>query len=208
MLRWAIWLLPIPAAWIFKAAPFPRVYFPLFPVLAVTAAMGVRDISLWNWKKRIPSRAVQQMVLIAAMLTSFLLWCALWRSPQVLSALSRRFGGDFGDDFFRAYYLRSGHRPELVAEALEKLKVQTVYMSFRSDPWAIRLYHLARGNRAEYLFDGPRGAVPELPAGAAVILRPDEKAEEIEKRFRKRLLPVEVKVDGFDWRIYLAGETL
>ena len=208
LLRWAIWLLPIPAAWIFKAAPFPRVYFPLFPVLAVAAAMGLRDVSLWDRKRTLKPRSGQQTVLIVALLTSFVSWSTLWRSPQVLSALSQRFGGDLGDDFFHAYYLRRGHRPELVAEALEKLDCKTVYLSFLSDPWAIRLYHMARGNHAVYLFDGPRGLVPELPPLTAVVLRRDEKPEILEQRFGRRLHPVTVKADDFNWRIFIAGEAL
>ena len=185
--RALVWLLPLPAAWLFKAAPFPRVYLPLFPVLALPVAMGLRDLSLWDWKKHLPSRGMQLPNLIAAMLTVFVLWGLLWNSQRVKSGLSRRFGGDLGDDFFRPYYLRRDHQPAQAAEALEKLGGKTVYFSFLSDPWSIMFYHLARGNRADYRFDGPRGIVPELPPGALVVLRRDEDPYSVAIRFKRRL---------------------
>ena len=189
--RVLIWLLPIPAAWMFKAAPFPRVYFPLLPVFALAVASGLRDVALLNWKKRLPSRALSHTVaLSAAMLTVFALWWGLWRSVSVKSALSERFGGDLGDDFFRGYYLRIWHRPADVADTLEKMGSKTVYLSFLSDPWAIMFYHLSRGGSAEYLFDGPRGRVPELPVGAAVVIRRDEDPYAVAQRFGRRLKQV------------------
>lgn len=187
--RALIWLLPIPAAWIFKAAPFPRVYFPLFPVLALPVAMGLRDLSLVDWKKRLPARGMNQIVtLVVAVLTVIALWGALWRSTQVKSALSKRFGGDLGDDFFNGYYLRREHRPELAAAALEKIGSGTVYFSFHSDPWSIMFYHMLRGGQAKYLFDGPQGRVPELPVGAAVVIRRDEDPYAVALRFERRLI--------------------
>ena len=205
--RLLIWLLPIPAAWIFKAAPFPRVYFPLFPVLAVVVAAGLRDISLWNWKKRMPSRGMNHIVTLAiAMLSSFVLWAGLWRSQPVLSAVSQRFGGDLdnlGDDFFRHYYLRREHQPILASEALEKLKFKTVYFSFHADPWSIMFYH--RGSADSYLFDGPRGIVPKLPDGAAVVLRRDEDPYPVALRFKKQLTQV---AETPNCRIFVAEEPL
>ena len=191
LLRGLIWLLPIPAAWMFKAAPFPRVYFPLFPVLALAVAAGLRDVSLINWKKFRLSRGLRhEIALSVAMLTVFALWWGLWRSVSVKSALSERFGGDLGDDFFRGYYLRIWHKPADVAETLEKMGSRTVYLSFLSDPWAIMFYHLSRGGSAEYLFDGPRGRVPELPVGAAVVIRRDEDPYAVTQRFGRRLRQV------------------
>ena len=189
--RALVWLLPIPAAWVFKAAPFPRVYFPLFPVLALPVAMGLRDLSLVDWKKRLPARGMNHVIaLVVAVLTVFALWGALWRSQTVKAALSKRFGGDLGDDFFNAYYLRREHRPELAAEALEKNGSKVVYLSFLSDPWSIMFYHMARGGSAEYLFDGPRGVVPELPVGAAVVIRRGEDPYALAQRFNRRLVQV------------------
>ena len=191
LLRALVWLLPIPAAWMFKAAPFPRVYFPLFPVLALAVAAGLRDVSLINWKKFRLSRGLRhEIALSVAMLTVFALWWGLWRSVSVKSALSERFGGDLGDDFFRGYYLRIWHKPADVAETLEKMGSKTVYLSFLSDPWAIMFYHLSRGGNAEYLFDGPRGRVPELPVGAAVVIRRDEDPYAVAQRFGRRLRQV------------------
>ena len=202
LLRILIWLLPIPAAWMFKAAPFPRVYFPLFPVLALAVAAGLRDLSLIHWKKLRFSRGLQhEIALSVAMLTVFALWWGVWRSVSVKSALSERFGGDLGDDFFRPYYLRIWHKPAEVAEVLEKMGSKTVYLSFLSDPWAVMFYHLSCGGSAEYLFDGPRGRVPELPVGAAVVIRRDEDPYAVARRFNRRLRQVSETMSS---RIFVA----
>jgi len=187
--RAALWLLPIPAALVFAVAPFPRVYFPLLPLLALTVAGALRHGLVRLWYCR-PSLRIARRLTLALLFVMLILSGWIWHLAPIRQALSPRVGGDLGDDFFYGYYLRSEHTPLAVAEALEKLPATTVYMSFLSDPWAIMFYHLTRGNRAEYRFDGPRGQVAELPVGAAAVLRRDEAPGVVEKRFRRRLRPV------------------
>ena len=186
LMRALAWLLPIPAALVFKAAPFPRVYVPLFPVLALPVAAGLRDLSLWNWKKRLPSRGPNQMLSLAvAAATILILWPALGTSPRIKSAISKRFGGDWGDDFFAGYYLRREHRPDLVAQALETLKSENVYFSFLSDPWANIFYYRLRGGKAECILYWTDKKT--LPIGTAVVVRRNEDPYKVAQRFQRRL---------------------
>lgn len=182
--RAALWLLPLPAAFAFAVAPFPRVYFPLFPILALTVARALRRFAGDVWYRIVPSRSVHLKV--GAGLIVLVLSVSLWHLP-VLRTLSPHVGGDLGDDFFHGYHLRPEHQPDKVAEALEKLHAPTVYLSFLSDPWANMFYHLVRGGKAEYLFDGPRGTVSDIPVGAAAVLHRAESPELVERRFHRRL---------------------
>ena len=184
--RAVIWLLPFPAAFVFAVAPFPRVYFPLFPLLALTIALALRNCVM---KRRGPfSDALRvRLGIVGAVI---LLSLCPWHQTPVRKTLSPRVGGELGDDFFYGYYLRGEHTPLAVAEELRKLSPGAVYFSFLSDPWANMFYHLTGGGSAEYLFDGPRGEVPTLPVGAVAVLRRDETPEPLEKRFSRRLRPV------------------
>ena len=184
--RAAIWFLPLPAAFVFAVAPFPRVYFPLFPILALTVARALRRFGGAAWHRRASSGSVHLKVVVGVGILVFSV--SMWH--PVLGKLSPHVGGDLGDDFFYGYHLRPEHQPAKVAAALEKLKVETVYFSFLSDPWANMFYHLTRGGKAEYLFDGPRGRVEELPVGAAAVLRRDESPEVLERRFARKLRQV------------------
>ena len=59
-----------------------------------------------------------------------------------------------------------------------------IYMTFNSDPWPLMFYfHLNGIGSKEFLFDGPRGRVKELPENSVVILKGDESQEELAKRF-------------------------
>lgn len=186
--RAALWLLPLPAAFVFAVAPFPRVYFPLFPILALTVARALRSFAGTVWYRSATSRSVHLKVGLG--LAVLLLSVSVWHLPPVLRAVSPHVGGDLGDDFFSGYHLRSEHQPVEVAAELEKLRASSVYLSFLSDPWANMFYHLARGGKAEYLFDGPRGQVVELPVGAAAVLRRDEAPELLERRFGRKFRQV------------------
>jgi len=184
--RAALWLLPLPAAFVFAVAPFPRIYFPLFPILALTGARALRRFGGTVWYRSATSRSVHLKVVVGVGV--LVLSVSLWH--PVLGKLSPYVGGDFGDDFFYGYHLRPEHQPVKVAEVLEKLQVKYVYFSFLSDPWANMFYHLVRGEKAEYLFDGPRGQVAQLPVGAAAVLRRNESPELLERRFGRRLRQV------------------
>ena len=184
--RAAIWFLPLPAAFVFAVAPFPRVYFPLFPLLALAVAGALRSFAGVNWHRKV-ERSIRIKLGIGFVV--LLLSLLPWHLP-VLGALSPHVGGDLGDDFFYGYHLRPEHQPVRVAQALEKLPARSVYFSFLSDPWANMFYHLTRGGKAEYLFDGPRGQVAEIPVGAAAVLRRDESPEVLGRRFGRKLRQV------------------
>ncbi len=184
--RAVIWLLPLPAALLLPAAPFPRVYFPLFPVFALLIAGGIRDLSARNIRLRCRWSA-------AAWFGSLVLLAVAWgwystSSAELRLAMSRRFGGRLGDDFFYGYYLRPDHAPLEVGEVLRTFGIGDVYFSFLSDPWAVMFYHRLSGGEARYLFDGPRGVVSTLPTGALAVLRRDESPDEVARRFGRRLV--------------------
>ncbi|MCI5778284.1 MAG: hypothetical protein MR051_00445 [Lentisphaeria bacterium] len=162
----AVWLLPLGGS-LLPVAPFPRVWFVLFPIWAVLLAKGVRHCRSLRWWWGVP-------VLIAAI-------CGTLRVREALSPYCARSGQD---DFFAPYFLRQEFVPYRTAAKLRELRPPMIYASLSADPWSL----LAFGT--EVVFDGPRSRVAALHDGAAVVLGRDENPADMEKRFGGRLIPV------------------
>lgn len=159
----AVWLLPL-GGFLLPVAPFPRVWFVLFPIWAILLAKGMRRRNMRKWWS-VP-------VLIAAV-------CSLAPVRETLSPCCALAGQD---DFFAPYFLRREFVPYRTAEKLQKMRPTMIYASFSADPWSL----LATGT--EVKFDSPRGRVRRLVPGAAVILRKDEDPDETAARFGGRMI--------------------
>lgn len=192
--RWRDWfgigilLLPVAAVVILPTSPFPRVFFPLLPLLALVVAGGVRRSVARRFRKK--SRRVYGITACCVLLTAFVL-----NQVPVKEFLSDRCGGLSGDDFFYGYYMRQEHVPQQTAVNLElyygkNSELPSVYMSFASDPWPTMYYLLANGFRAEFLFDGPRGKVGVLTSDSIVIISKKENPETVTSRFGVTLEPL------------------
>ena len=190
-MRLLIWLIPLPMALLLKVAPFPRVFFPFWPLWALLLAAGIRDLTALNCRWR---RRWNRTVWIGALFAAVIGWGFLAQQPKLRLMFSRRFGGAGADDYFYGYYLRPEHTPARTAAGIVERfgeRPLAVYSSFQADPWPLLFYLNASGaNLRDYRFDGPRGPVEKLDRGTVVILRSDEPAADVEKRFRRRLKPL------------------
>ncbi|MDR0932123.1 MAG: hypothetical protein LBM70_03780 [Victivallales bacterium] len=188
MARLAIWLIPLPMILLLKVAPFPRVFFPFWPLWVLLLAAGIRDLTALNCRYR---HRWNSNVWFGALLIAVLGWGFVAQQPKLRLGFSDKFGGAGADDYFMGYYMRTGHSPSLTAGEIAKRysnKPLTVYTSFLADPWALWFYLNGSGvNLSRFEFDGPRGLVPALARGELVILRLDESGKDIESRFHCRL---------------------
>ena len=187
-IRYLILILPAAAVAVLPTAPFPRVFFPLFPLLALLTAYGIRYIvacCVASGRKKMTG-LVYCLCLCAVLLNVF-----LFEQPEVLRKISDRCGGASGDDFFLGYYMRPEHCPSQTASQLTGFfapgKLPDVYLSFNADPWPLMYYMLSRGFQAEFLFDGPCGRVAALKNGTLIIINRSESAEAVSERFGVRL---------------------
>ena len=186
----AVFLLPLPAVFILSPAPFPRVFLPLFPLLALLAARGIRDCAAFlRLKRGGRSRFFYAVLFVCVAAGGFLL-----QAESCRALLSQACGDAPGDDFFYGYYLRREHRPFLTAAQLKTMyapeTLPPIFMSFASDPWPTMYYLLERGFRTRFLFDGPRGRINELRSGMLVVIGRGEDPAGVEKRFSVRLTPL------------------
>ena len=179
-----IWLLPIPAAYIFKVAPFPRVFFPLFPIFALVLADGIKDFLALMRHKRGTKYAGN--ILIAVMAVS-LLWAGLCRFETLrekLSSLHPCPGGQ--EDFIDCHFTRHTFSPHFTAQKFKEYfpYAPTVYATFDSDPWALMYAFMENGVESRIFFDGPGGKFPDIPPVAIKHFTEDKR--QLEERFNCR----------------------
>ena len=186
----AVFLLPLPAVFLLSPAPFPRVFVPLFPLLALLSARGIRDCAAFLRLKR----GGEARFFYAGLFVCVIAGGLLLQAESCRMFLSNACGEASGDDFFYGYYMRKEHCPQLTAAQLKTMyapeTLPPVFMSFASDPWPTMYYLLERGLQTRFLFDGPRGRINELRSGMLVIISRGEEPAGLEKRFSVRLVPL------------------
>ncbi len=129
-----LFLLPLPAFFVFKAPAFPRVFFPLFPVWILTA--GYALCAYLKMTKRSP--ALKTLPLFLQIL------CAALLVNTVSHAGDALFGSGRNDDITLPYYARSGFDPQkvvsLIQERVHAGERPLVFASFDSDYPSVLFY--------------------------------------------------------------------
>ena len=177
-----IWLLPVPAAYLFKVAPFPRVFFPLFPVFALLLADGINDfLALMRFKRG--AKYAEKMALLITLGACF--WGAAGHMEVVrekISALHPCPGGQ--EDLIDCHFVKRKFSPQFTAKEFKKHfnGVPAVYATFGSDPWALMYAFMEAGVESQIVFDGPAGKVSGIPQFA--IKHVDENKKLLEDRFQ------------------------
>ena len=178
----AIWLLPVPAAYIFKVAPFPRVFLPVFPIFALLLANGVKNFYALIRKKK--GRKYLEFVFVAIGIF-ICLWsgvCSFEKFRQRIETLHPAPGGQ--PDFIDCHFVRKDFSPRVTAGEFKMRfpELPVVYVSFASDPWALMCAFMEQGIKTRIVFDGPAGKVSNTPLVA--IKHFNENTADLEQRFQ------------------------
>ncbi len=156
-------LLPVPFFLIISPAPFPRVFFSVWPVWMYLLCRGLGHLfALLRLKKfRITLK------LLAAVLAAAVVACGM-AQQEFKEYLSAKYVGEQAlDDFFSPYYMKDSFNP---FDAVKSLQVQgategtaKIYVSFNADPYSIVFYGKMLGVTSDvWCFDNPRGKVLSL----------------------------------------------
>jgi hypothetical protein len=181
-----ILLLPAPVILFLSPAPFPRVFFPLWPLWMIICGYAVGLLL-----RRLFKRPVSELILAAAA-GLFLLF--VWPAAERASAgfLSGRLTEKGAlDDYFKPYYM-SGFRPaETIAETAKIIGepgvgAVPVYLTFAADHYSLLFYGKLKNLPEDiWVFDRPRKKA-EAVRGAAfslIICASESEAEETARRF-------------------------
>ena len=162
-----IWLLPL-GMFAFPVAPFPRVWWVIFPVLALTLARSLKSAGTVKKWWFIP--------VVLALLTNI---------PVVKSTLSPLCSCAGQDDFIAPYFMQDDFVPYLAAEAAQTTPHNAVYASFDADPWSLLPYM-----HEKLLSDPPGGKLKQIPDHTVVILKYGENPASITERFGGSIRPL------------------
>ncbi|MBE6368709.1 MAG: hypothetical protein E7056_00930 [Lentisphaerae bacterium] len=179
ILRWLLWLMPIATILILHRAPFPRVFVPVLPILAMTVIDGVRAVINSKW------RNFHRTVYFITVICFQILMIPTGFAVAEYAQLSR-----YEDDFFHPWYMLPRYQVSDTARQLTRFPAdQTIFASFNSDPMPIIFYLLQQNDPPLKNFhsDLPFNSVKNLPGNSIVILRKDEDPAACGKRFNGTL---------------------
>lgn len=175
----------IPALVIFAAnpAPFPRVFFPLWPLFLFFTAIGLRILLI---KARTFSKKAYITVLTLTLI-SIPLWCAVQKSfAETFSAKFTQNGAL--DDYFTPYYVND-FNPAKIAAAIKKLsenqnKTLCAYVTFNADPYSVALYGKLYNLPEDFIiYDSPRRKIIiKLTELFLIVAKDEADAAEIKNR--------------------------
>ena len=170
--RTLIWLLPLGGC-LLPVAPFPRVWFVIFPVIALLCA---------GFLRRMPEK------LLTLTMAAVLLWGALTLPEYTRKLLSPAVTQAGQDDFFAPRFARSSFTVRDTVQFIEKnSNGAPVFVSFDADPFAV---FYAFNDKSRLIMDIPPGKRKILPDNTLVILGMEEDAAAFEKRFNASLYEI------------------
>ena len=152
--------LPAPFFLVLSPAPFPRVFFSIWPVWMYLLCRGLGHLFALARLKHCRLAAK----LLPAILAGAVFTCGM-AQQEFKEYLSAKYVGQQAlDDFFYPYYMKDSFNP---FDAVKSLQVQgeaepaaKIYVSFNADPYSIVFYGKMLGVSPDvWLFDNPRGKV-------------------------------------------------
>jgi hypothetical protein len=193
--RIVILLIPLPIILFRTPAPFPRVFWTLWPLWMLLIIEGLRHF--YAQLSRIKPVIKNRIVIIALTFSAIgFLWGVGEQSIKT-NASDIIVGGKALDDYFYPYYMEPSHRPFVLLRKLHKLydgQIPPAYLTFNSEPYVIMLYGRMLGIDARnWHFDNPRGKVERIPAGALIIMHKNEEKTGTLKNLVKRFYLRKVK---------------
>lgn len=185
-------LLPVPFFLIISPAPFPRVFFAIWPVWMYLLCRGLGHLFALARLKQY--RLAAKPLLPLAILAGAVFACGMVQ-PEIKEYLSAKYVGQRSlDDFFCPYYMKESFNP---FDAVKSLQVQgateqpaKIYISFNADPYSIVFYGKMLGISPDvWCFDNPKGHVLSLDNNCrrAILGGADEQSVFLE-RFKGKLL--------------------
>ena len=171
-------LFPLLAGLLFQVAPFPRVFFPMIPLIALILCY------LLSGFLRLKKGVLQKLPLAISVI-----W--LLSLVNTGNELSRDlFGGHYRDDLLCPYPMTVEFQPHTIAKHLEKAyfsgDFEHIFIDFDADPPSLEFQLVSRNiPQSVVLRDRPDfGPVQWLAPGDWIVCRDKKDLERIKKRFR------------------------
>ena len=197
-----IFLLPL--IFIFRTpAPFPRLFFPLWPVWIIIVATGTKHafaIMSKNNKLRLSP------MILTITLTAIILGYGIVSTAN-RDRLSSLIVNEQGlDDYFSPYYMRKSFVPSKIIKMIKKEtnnQPPPIYLSFNSSPYSFIFHGVTLGLPKEvWGFDNPDYKIRQLMPNSFAILSKRDNPQEFIKRFKVKKMTL-IKNFGFHQLYYI-----
>lgn len=180
----AIFMLPL--LFYFRSpAPFPRLFFPLWPIWIFIVASGTKHafaILTGTRKKRLIAPLPLTMILGSII---FGYGLAMHYGRDRISTLI--VNGNGLDDYFSPYYVRPTFQPTNIIKSIIKATHHhppPIYVSFNSSPYSFIFHGVMHGLPKElWGFDNPDYKIRKLPPRSFAILSIRDNPQEFIKRY-------------------------
>ncbi len=178
-----IFLLPL--IFIFRTpAPFPRLFFPLWPVWMIIIAAGTKHA--FTISTNLKKLRLSPILLITVMSGIIIGYGIL--STTVSTRISAIIVDNNGlDDYFSPYYMRKSFAPSEIIKAIKKdtnNQPPPIYLSFSSSPYSFIFHGVTLGlDKNIWGFDNPDYTIHELMPNSFAILSKQDNPQDLIKRF-------------------------
>jgi hypothetical protein len=201
-------LLPAPFFLVISPAPFPRAFFPIWPVWMYLLCCGLGHLfSLARLKKY--RLAAKPPLLLTVLAGAVFAWGMA--QQEIKEYLSAKYVGQQGlDDFFCPYYMKDSFNPFDAVKSLQARgateQSAKIYISFNADPYSIIFYGKMLGISPDiWSFDNPRGKVLFLENNCRrAILAGEGDENAFLKRFKGKNIEL-ISAGNCFQRIYSVG---
>jgi hypothetical protein len=197
-----IFLLPL--IFIFRSpAPFPRIFFPLWPVWIIIVANGTKHaFSIMNKNRKLQLSPITLTITLTVIILSYGIVSTTNRDR--LSALIVNAQGL--DDYFSPYYMRKSFAPSKIIKTIKKEtnnQPPPIYLSFNSSPYSFIFHGVTLGLPKEvWGFDNPDYKIRQLMPNSFAILSTRDNPQELIKRFKIKRMTL-IKNFGFHQLYYI-----
>jgi hypothetical protein len=185
-------LIPLMMIIVLSPAPFPRIFFSLWPLglFLLARATGTGLKFFIKNSKKLDRKNVFLFFTVAIFIWGYLM-VAVFQNVEI---------SEKEDDYFQPYYTRDNFRPDLTAKKIHQLWQETgkpAFVSFDADFPSVMFYVKMFDFPDEILlYDQPKKKIEELPPGSFIVVRSEAELGKLKNRFKLKN-PVLIEDMGF-----------
>lgn len=185
LFRIFIFLIPVPFILLRDPAPFPRVFFPIWPVWMFIIAIGAKDFLCLVRKS---GKMKAGLAIWVACLTG-VIFCVGIAEKSLRDSFSSTIVAQSGmDDYFSPYYVRASFKPLDTVKKINKITRNNppmTYISFASGPYSFLFYGAVSGvPKWKWYFDNPDFKIHVIEDNSFAILSEQDNIDNFKKRFK------------------------
>ncbi len=197
-----IFLLPL--IFIFRTpAPFPRLFFPLWPIWIIIIAAGTKHACTIISKTKTVRLSPMALTIT---LTAVILGYGIASNANRDRLSTAIVNGKGLDDYFSPYYMRPSFAPSKIIKAIKKEtnnQPPPIYLSFSSSPYSFIFHGVTLGlDKNIWGFDNPDYKIRQLMPNSFAILSSRDNPQKFIKRFKVRKMTL-IKDFGFHQLYYI-----